>query len=149
MFEDERIKYKDGMTFTRAFGILMLLLIGLVVSSYFFNFTYDQIRNALIVFILLMTFYVLIDSFFSKTLYTDVEKKSDIKQKVFKSFLPWLVGFNLLLVILSYTHRIEPELGFRFLIIIVFMNLFLFGGYMLVMSLWLKWYNRGVEYDEE
>ncbi|MGZ9850199.1 hypothetical protein [Macrococcus psychrotolerans] len=143
---DERIGHSDQAMINRCFAVLVILVIGLLITTYFIDLTIQNIQFALLLILMITSIFAVIDSFINRTLEVDVEHKRDIWQKLIKSFVPWIISFNLFITALIYFGYIDDTLNMNYIFRMIGLDLILGAVYLIYLFVWLKWYTK---YNDE
>lgn len=133
---DERIIQKDNEVVTRAFILLVLLLISFLVSSHFFKIVHSNPEITIFGILIVTLIYSLADFFISKTLFADVQDPKDLKPKL-KSVLFDIIIFDIVLIALSFTNAIDAKFGIFFLVTLFVMDIILFILGFILLKIWL------------
>lgn len=147
-YKDERIEHNDQAMINRCFSVLVILVTALLITTYFIDLTIQNIQFGLLLILLITAVFAVIDSFINRTLEVDVEHKKDIWQKLIKSFVPWVISFNLLITALIYFGYVDDTLNINYIFRMIGMDLILGVAYLIYLFVWLKWYTKYNEEDE-
>ncbi|MDR8709128.1 hypothetical protein XD33_03110 [Staphylococcus aureus] len=80
-----------------------------------------------------------IDSFINKILYYDVQNNKEIKRKL-SSCVTTLLVIDVAVLILAFLNKIDINISFLFLAILISFNIIVLSVYYIILKFWLIWY---------
>ena len=136
---DERQEIINKNMLIRSFGFLFILLIIYIAFLGVINVTITGHQLILISIITLTSIYMWIDSFINKILYYDVQNNKEIKQKL-SSCVTTLLVIDVAVLILAFLNKIDINISFLFLAILISFNIIVLSVYYIILKFWLIWY---------
>lgn len=136
---DERQEIINKNMLIRSFGFLFILLIIYIAFLGVINVTITGHQLILISIITLTSIYMWIDSFINKILYYDVQNNKEIKRKL-SSCVTTLLVIDVAVLILAFLNKIDINISFLFLAILISFNIIVLSVYYIILKFWLIWY---------
>lgn len=138
---DERQSLLENKSLIRTFAFFLLLMITFVIILSFKEFSSLETQLSLIGIIFLSYIYMIIDSFYIKTIYPEVADKKDVNKKM-RSGLLYALLINIFVWMLSYFGKIDVEITLINIFILFAISLFILCVYCIFLHIWIKWYDN-------